>query len=80
MGSRHDALSDLVNRGWNVLGEVRAPNGSYEHLLLAEGPGGEVRYVVTGTVDGIDRMRHLASLLRFAGKDRRGVPAANQRS
>jgi hypothetical protein len=77
LGTRADALADLTNRGWNVLGEVRAPNGGYEHLVLAEGPGGQVRYIVTGTVDGIDRMRHLSSLLRFAGSDRSGVPAAN---
>ncbi|MCO5165451.1 MAG: hypothetical protein M9894_03665 [Planctomycetes bacterium] len=74
VGTRAEALSDLVNRGYRVLGEVRAPNGSYEHLLLTEAPNGSVRYVVTGTIDGLDRVRHLTSLLRFAGNERRGVP------
>lgn len=74
VGTKAEALSDLVNRGFNVLGEVRAPNGSYEHLLLAEAPDGKVRYVVTGTVDGLDRVRHLSSLLRFAGDAGSGVP------
>lgn len=66
VGSEAEALSDLKNRRFNVLGEVRSPNGSYERLLLVESPQGELRYVVTGTIDGLDRVRHLSSLLRFA--------------
>lgn len=73
LGGPTEALQDLVNRRFELLGEVKTPQGSYERVLLARSPQGELRYVITGTVDGLDRMRHLAALLRFAGKDRRGV-------
>ena len=29
---------------------------------------GEIRYVVSGDVEGLDRVRHLSALLRFAGE------------
>lgn len=75
LGSEAEALQDLRNRGMKLIGEVRTPQGSYERIFLAESPQGEVRYVLSGTIDGLDRLRHLTSLLRFAGKDRRGVPS-----
>lgn len=68
VGGEVEALTDLKNRGWNVFGEVRSPNGTYERLFLAESPTGEIRYVVSGDVEGLDRVRHLSALLRFAGK------------
>ncbi len=73
LGSVTEALTDLTNRGFNVFGEVKTPNGNYERIFLAESPSGEIRYVVSGTIDGADRMRHLTALLRFAGPDGRGV-------
>ncbi len=74
-GGEREALSDLKNRGWQVIGEVKSGGGAYERLFVAEGPGGEIRYVISGTVDGMDRVRHLSSLLRFAGPEGRGIPA-----
>lgn len=73
VGGEVEALSDIKNRGWNVLGEVKSPKGSYERLLVTQSPQGEIRYVVTGTVDGLDRVRHLTSLLRFSGENGRGI-------
>ncbi len=67
VGGELEALTDLKNRGWNVFGEVRSPNGTYERLFLAESPTGEIRYIVSGDVEGMDRVRHLSALLRFAG-------------
>lgn len=72
VGGETDALSDLRNRGYTVTGEVKSGNGNYERLLVAE-KAGEVRYVVSGTVDGMDRVRHLAALLRFAGPEGKGI-------
>ncbi len=74
-GGEVEALSDLRNRGWNVIGEVKAATGNYERLFVTEGPTGEIRYVISGTIDGMDRLRHLSSLLRFAGPEGRGVPS-----
>ena len=75
VGGITEALADLTNRQYQVLGEVRSPKGGYERLLIAQSPQGEVRYVVTGTIDGMDRVRHLASLLRFAGPNGEGIPS-----
>ncbi|MGE0711449.1 MAG: hypothetical protein AB7N76_15795 [Planctomycetota bacterium] len=76
VGGELEALTDIKNRGWRLLGEVKSPNGSYERLLVTESPTGEVRYVVTGTIDGMDRVRHLSSLLRFAGSDGQGIASS----
>ncbi|HBP23471.1 MAG TPA: hypothetical protein DEA08_37550, partial [Planctomycetes bacterium] len=75
VGGITEALADLKNRQYQVLGEVRSPKGGYERLLVAQSAQGEVRYVITGTIDGMDRVRHLASLLRFAGPNGQGIPS-----
>lgn len=75
IGTEVEALSDLRNRGVEVLGEVKTAQGSYERLLVTRTPQGEIRYVMTGTIDGMDRVRHLSSLLRFAGPNGEGVPS-----
>ena len=38
LGEALDALSDLKNRGYKVLGEVKAPNGNYERVFVADLP------------------------------------------
>lgn len=75
VGGEREALTDLKNRGVKVLGEVKTAQGSYERLLVTQTPQGEIRYVMTGTIDGMDRVRHLSSLLRFAGPNGKGLPA-----
>ncbi|RMG10587.1 MAG: hypothetical protein D6731_17195 [Planctomycetota bacterium] len=77
LGEELDATSDLRNRGYRVLGEVKSPKGNYERILIAEGPRGDIRYVITGDIGGMDRVRHLSALLRFAGADGRGVASRN---
>ena len=75
VGGEREALTDLKNRGVKVLGEIKTSQGSYERLLVTQTPQGEIRYVMTGTIDGMDRVRHLSSLLRFAGPEGKGLPA-----
>ena len=73
VGGEREALTDLKNRGVKVLGEIKTSQGSYERLLVTQTPQGEIRYVMTGTIDGMDRVRHLSSLLRFAGPEGKGL-------
>jgi hypothetical protein len=68
VGEFNETMTSLKNRGYKVLGEVKSANGSYERVFMASSPGGEVTYAVTG-INGLDRLRHLSSLMRFAGPD-----------
>ena len=74
-GTYVEAFADLTNRGYSLLGEVVSTTGNYERLVVAQSPNGEIRFVITGDITGIDRVRHLSLLLRFAGPNGEGLPA-----
>ena len=78
IGDISETLTSFQNRGYQVLGEIKSANGNYERLFVAKSPSGQVTYAITG-IDGVDRVRHLSSLLRFAGPNGEGVPSERVR-
>ncbi|MDF1661384.1 MAG: hypothetical protein P1V97_06410, partial [Planctomycetota bacterium] len=66
IGEAAETLTSFRNRGYEIIGEVKSIQGPYERLFMAKSPTGEVTYAVTG-INGVDRVRHLSSLMRFAG-------------
>lgn len=66
IGDAAETLTSFRNRGYKIIGEVKSIQGPYERLFMAKSPTGEVTYAITG-INGIDRVRHLSSLMRFAG-------------
>jgi hypothetical protein len=66
VGDFAETMTSLKNRGYEIVGEVKSVQGNYERVFMAKSPAGEVTYAVTG-INGLDRLRHLSSLVRFAG-------------
>lgn len=77
MGNVSETLSSLQGRGYTLVGEVTSSQGNYERLFMAKSPSGQVTYAITG-INGLDRVRHLSSLMRYANNGQ-GVAPENMK-